>query len=69
MLNKCGAYPNLFTYYEQDMIKFVMFFDYYNNIYQGWYEWLKEVITIEKDQKDWKLFLVYHQDIRFLNLC
>jgi hypothetical protein len=27
VLDKCSAYPNLFTYYEQDMIKFV-FFDY-----------------------------------------
>jgi hypothetical protein len=32
------TYSNLFTYYEQDMLKSVIFFDYYNNVYQGWYE-------------------------------
>ncbi len=32
------TFPNLFTYYEQDMAKFIIFFDYYNNIYQGWSE-------------------------------
>jgi hypothetical protein len=32
------AFPNLFTYYEQDMAKFIIFFDYYNNVYQGWHE-------------------------------
>ncbi len=31
-------FPNLFTYYEQDMEKFVMFLDYYNNVYEGHYE-------------------------------
>jgi hypothetical protein len=30
------AFPNLFTYYEQDMVKSIIFFDYYNNVYQGW---------------------------------
>jgi hypothetical protein len=28
------AFPNLFTYYEQDMVKSIIFFDYYN-VYQG----------------------------------
>jgi hypothetical protein len=32
------TYSNLFIYYEQDMAKFVIFFDYCNNVYQGWYE-------------------------------
>jgi hypothetical protein len=32
------AFPNLFTYYEQDMAKSVIFFDYYNNVYQRWHE-------------------------------
>ncbi len=32
------AFPNLFTYYEKDMIKSITFFDYYNNVYQGWSE-------------------------------
>jgi hypothetical protein len=32
------TFPNLFTYYEQDMAKSIIFFDYYNNVYQGWYE-------------------------------
>jgi hypothetical protein len=32
------TYSNLFIYYEQDMAKSVIFFDYYNNVYQGWYE-------------------------------
>jgi hypothetical protein len=32
------TYSNLFTYYEQDMAKFVIFFDYHNNVYERWYE-------------------------------
>jgi hypothetical protein len=32
------AFPNLFTYYEQDMVKYIIFFDYYNNVYQRWHE-------------------------------
>lgn len=32
------TFPNLFTYYEQDMVKFILLFDHYNNVYQGWYE-------------------------------
>jgi hypothetical protein len=32
------TYSNLFTYYEQEMAKSVIFFNYYNNFYQGWYE-------------------------------
>jgi hypothetical protein len=31
-------FPNLFTYYEQDMMKFVLLLDYYNNVYEGHYE-------------------------------
>jgi hypothetical protein len=31
-------FSNLFTYYEQDMAKFIFLFDHYNNTYQGWYE-------------------------------
>jgi hypothetical protein len=27
------TFPNLFTYYEQDMVKSIIFFDYYNNFY------------------------------------
>jgi hypothetical protein len=27
------AFLNLFTYYEQDMAKSIIFFNYYNNIY------------------------------------
>jgi hypothetical protein len=34
------AYPNLFTQHEQDMVKFVIFLDYYHNVYEGWYEHL-----------------------------
>jgi len=29
---------NLFTYYEQNMTKFVLLLDYYNNVYEGHYE-------------------------------
>jgi hypothetical protein len=25
-------FPNLFTYYEQDMVKSIIFFEYYNNV-------------------------------------
>jgi hypothetical protein len=32
------ALLNLFTYYEQDMVKSIIFFDYYNNTYQGWFK-------------------------------
>jgi hypothetical protein len=32
------AFPNLFTYYEQDTTNSIIFFDYYNNVYQGWHE-------------------------------
>jgi hypothetical protein len=27
------AFPNLFIYCEQDMVKSIIFFDYYNNVY------------------------------------
>jgi hypothetical protein len=32
------AFLDLFTNYEQDMAKSIIFFDYYNNVYQGWHE-------------------------------
>jgi hypothetical protein len=32
------AYPNLFNHYEQDMVKFIIFLDYYHNVYERWYE-------------------------------
>jgi len=32
------AFSNLFTYYEQDTTKSIIFFDYYNNVYQRWHE-------------------------------
>jgi len=32
------VFPNLFTYYEQDMAKSVILLDYYNNVYEGHYE-------------------------------
>jgi hypothetical protein len=32
------ACPNLFTYYEQNMAKSMILFDYYNNVYEGHYE-------------------------------
>ncbi len=32
------AFPNLFTYYEQDMAKSIILFDNYNNVYQRWFE-------------------------------
>lgn len=32
------AYPNLFIQYERDMVKFVIFLNYYHNVYEGWYE-------------------------------
>ncbi len=59
------ACPNLFTYYEQNMAKSMILFDYYNNVYEGHYEkwqimnfvereneWMKEIITIKKLNKD-----------------
>ncbi len=42
------AFPNLLTYYEQDMTKSIIFFNYYNNIYQGWSKkW--QIMTIVKE--------------------
>jgi hypothetical protein len=32
------VFPNLFTYYEQDMTEPVLLLDYYNNVYEGHYE-------------------------------
>jgi hypothetical protein len=32
------TYPNLFTHYEQYMVKSIVLFYYYNNVYQIWYE-------------------------------
>ncbi len=32
------VFPNFFTYYEQDTAKSIIFFNYYNNEYQGWHE-------------------------------
>jgi hypothetical protein len=31
-------FPYLFAYYEQHMVKSIIFVDYYNNVYQGWHE-------------------------------
>jgi hypothetical protein len=32
------AYPNLFTQYEQDMAKSIIFLNYYHNVYEWWYD-------------------------------
>jgi hypothetical protein len=32
------VFPNLFTYYEQEMAKLVILLDYNNNVYAGHYE-------------------------------
>jgi hypothetical protein len=32
------AFPDLFTYYEQNMTKSVLLIDYYNNVYERHYE-------------------------------
>jgi hypothetical protein len=32
------TFLNLFTYYEQDLAKSIIFFDYYNNVYQRWHK-------------------------------
>jgi hypothetical protein len=32
------AFFDLFTYYKQDTAKSIIFFDYYNNVYQRWHE-------------------------------
>jgi hypothetical protein len=32
------VFPNLFTYYEQDMAKSVILLDYYDMVYEGHYE-------------------------------
>ncbi len=59
------AFPNLFTYYEQDTAKSIIFFDYYDNVYQGWHEkwysmmvvkrgnceWFKKIITIDEGKE------------------
>ncbi len=32
------THSNIFTYYEKNVAKYVMFFYYYNNVDQRWYE-------------------------------
>jgi hypothetical protein len=32
------VYPNRFIQYERDMANFVIFLDYYHNVYKGRYE-------------------------------
>jgi hypothetical protein len=32
------VFPNLFTFYEQNIAKSIIFYDYYDNVYQGWHE-------------------------------
>ncbi len=42
-------FPNLFTYYEQDMAKSVLLLDYYNDVYEGHYEkW--QIMTLLKEK-------------------
>ncbi len=67
------AFSNLFIYYEQDMVKSIIFFDYYNNVYQGWFkrwqimtvvkrgshEWFKETITISEGKERLRLHNKY----------
>jgi hypothetical protein len=37
-VKKVLVFPNLFTYYEQNMEKSMILLDYYNNVYEGHYE-------------------------------
>jgi hypothetical protein len=32
------VYPNRFIQYDHGMDKFVIFLDYYHNVYERWYE-------------------------------
>ncbi len=67
------VFPNLFTYYEQDMVKSIIFFDYYNNVYQRWHErWqsmtavkrrnreqFKKIITIDERKERLRIHIKY----------
>ncbi len=44
--------PNLFTYYEQDMLS-PFFIYYYNNVYQGWHERWYSMMAIKKGNHEW----------------
>ncbi len=43
------TFLNLFTYYEQDMAKSIILFDYYNNEYQGWSEKWQIMTTLREE--------------------
>ncbi len=45
-------FHNLFAYYEQDMAKSIIFFDYYNNVYQGWHERWQSMTTVKKGNRE-----------------
>ncbi len=47
------AFLNLFTYYEQDTTKSIIFFDYYNNVYQGWHEKWQSMMVVKRRNYEW----------------
>ncbi len=48
------AFLNLFIYYEQDTTKSIIFFDYYNNVYQRWHGKWQSMMVVKR--RNCKLF-------------
>ncbi len=46
------AFLKIFTYYEQNMVKSIIFLYYYNNVYQGWHERWQSMTTIKKGNSE-----------------
>jgi hypothetical protein len=46
------VYSSLFTYYKQDIAKSMLLFDYYNNVYWGWYEHWLIMYVIKRGKND-----------------
>jgi hypothetical protein len=48
------VFVNLFTYYEQDMAKSMIFLDYYNIMYEGHCEKWQIMTLVEKEDERMK---------------
>ncbi len=57
------VFPNLFTYYEQDMAKSVILLDYYNNVYEGHYEkW--QIMTLVEREDEWMNEIINVKEVK-----
>ncbi len=63
------SFPNLFTYYEQDMVKSIIFFDYYNNVYQGWHErWQSMTVVKRRNHEQFKRTITINEGKKRLRI-